>query len=298
MMKKEIILALCITLFTSCVSAEITLGSIADVKYQKLQKGDIAEFKASFFNLGDTSLELEFDLDHPSELKTEMYPKKLVLHPMKKSVESCEDCEFFILNDGKTYVRTYPVYVYVKIPPEISRNLYDIRLTATARQREDVESSGIKQSVAQVREIVFNAYVQGEVKKGSVAENKELNVSGFDSEKKDDTNTGTGSGTGNSDTSASGAGNKEGGSTGTSDSGSANPEAGKSTENLKAGGDTGNQETGGSSLIERDPEGKTRINLPTGDVVLSKEESETAIDVGIITLAVSVISLLVKVLRS
>ncbi|MBN2251838.1 MAG: hypothetical protein JW724_07180 [Candidatus Altiarchaeota archaeon] len=304
MMKRLAIVILCMAALANVACAAITLGSITDVKFLNLQKGDIGEFKASFFSLGDEPLDLEFEIEYPKELRQEIYPQKLTIYPGITDTSNCDDCEYFILRDGRTYVKTYPVYVYIKIPSEISRNLYEIRLIATARTKEGSSASGIKQSMAQVREVVFNAYVPGSLKEKSFLETENVVSNGSDYDADEELRLEYRS------RASSGESNEEtrGREQSTSAvSGSAVSESGetvKDGDRSYSGGDSGagtgedNPTSTGTGLIERDSSGKTKINLPTGNVVLSREESETAIDIGIITLTISVASLLVKVLKS
>jgi len=49
--------------------------------------------------------------------------------------------------------------------------------------------------------------------------------------------------------------------------------------------------------ITHDDKGNTNINLPVGKVVLNKKQTETVIDIGIITLIISIISLIVRIIK-
>lgn len=277
-----------VVFLANLISAEITLGSITDVKFLTLQKGGMGKFKASFFNLGNETLKLEFDLEYPRELRVEIQPKELTIEPGIMDPSDCNSCEFFILKDGKTYTRTHPVYVYVKIPSDISRNLYRIRLIATARSKQGSGDSGIRQSLAQVREVTFEAYVPGSVKDTGNTKSNNISYAGIEQKEEElrvrditspQKNKAGGSG-------------KEYGNSGTSEIGGTNGYSGESQTRES------HMETRGTGVIERDSEGRTHINLPTGNVVLSRERSETAVDIGIITLAISVISLLARILKS
>ena len=304
---KKLLFGLCVTLLITAAHGQMTLGSIADIRSLSLEKGDIGDFKASFFSLGDKPLYLDYTLEYPNDLRVEIYPKKLTVRPGATDTSDCSGCEFFILADGKTYVRTYPVHVYVKIPPEISRNIYEIKLTVKARDSDNGEGNGIQQSMVQVREITFTAYVPGDIKAGGIMDGK-TNVL---EEYKTETNysnpvdtPGTGS-TGIKDLSGPSSPRSDTGSSGQDTSGqnqgSSQGDSAASTGNPQATGAAGNStasgQNSGSGLIQQDAEGKTKINLPTGDVVLSKQDSDTAVDLGIVTLVISVISLLVKILK-
>lgn len=302
---KKVITGLYLMAFLACSShAEMTLGSIADVHYLTLEKGDIGDYKASFFNMGDRKLYLEFSLEYPNDLKVEISPKKLTLYPGVEDTENCNGCEFFILSDGKTYVRTYPVHVYVKIPPEISRNIYEVKLVAKAKSSGDDDVEGIRQSMVQVREIIFTAYVPGTLKTGGLLDGKTSIIEEYDDTAGNKTGGGTRS---NSATGIKDVSEPLSRASPTSTGESAQP--GNIQDNTGTGGmqttsgaspvaaAEGASDTGYSQTVQQEGE-KTRINLPTGDVVLSKQASDTVIDIGIVTLAISVITLLAKVLKS
>ena len=307
-MIKISMLCLCISLLISCAAADINLGSISDVRTLTLQKGDIGEFKASFFSLGQNDLELEFSLEYPPELRTEIYPEKMIVHPAGTDTSACEGCQYFILKDGTTYVRTYPVFLYVKIPPQITRNIYALKMTVTAKTKDEPGNSAFKQSLVQVREVEFTAYVPGEVthsaSTGAAGSQENESLAVYDSGTNDNLRQEFISQQNSAAASSQDSGNANAQSTGGQSS--ANPQTPAETPPTTA--NTGSlqdptdlgpvTQQSGNKLIETDSTGKTRINLPTGNVVLSKEQSEATINIGIITLAVSVVTLLAKILKS
>ena len=286
-----ILLSLITFSFSNLVNGEITLGSMADVNSLTIQKGEIGRFKISFFNLGNDPLKVEFSTEYPNELRVELDPKKLTLYPgtATSSPSECsgsEECEWFILNDGKSYVRVHPVYIYVKIPSEISRNFYRIKINAIASNINDNSKNkeGIKQSLAQVREFTLSAYVPGKTTGKEIEygyeEEKESNLSLKDIYQEMLRNR-------SKKTTL-----KEGILPASQDEGY---EAEDMTDKIKIS--QKEEEDQGLFGITRDAEGRTKINLPTGKIVMSKEQTETAIDLGIITLGISVLSLIIRLLK-
>lgn len=140
----------------------VSLGSTTDVKELTINKGQQKVFQASFFNMGSEPIQLDLKVEHPSDIRVEVYPESItILGGTTTSPEATSDNGWFILSDGKTYVRTYPVYVYVRAPAATSRNSYNIKLVATASSGVEHSQVGIKQTVLQVREVMFTAYVPG-----------------------------------------------------------------------------------------------------------------------------------------
>ena len=291
-MKKSLLTigTLGILLLSTLVSADISLGSIADVDSLTLSKGKIGEFKVSLFNLGDKPLYISLNAEYPREVKVEIHPKKLTLESEITGSPNAGG-EWFVLRDGRTYVRTYPVYVYVKIPPEISKNLYKIKLIVTASDLKELKGKGITQNLAQVREITFTAYVPGSVDRdveiedqGYIKEDLDLKseyeknmeresieMNEGTEEKRDTATVARSEGIDSEYPERTGVGVED-----------------RGTETRKETGKIG---------ITRDEAGGTNINLPTGQITMSKEETETAIDIGLITLVISVGSLILRILK-
>jgi hypothetical protein len=265
--------------------AAVSLGSSSDVNYLRLEPGAYGVFKASFFNMGEDPMKIEFEVECPSDLRIEVVPYELSLD--RELTENPDSSgSWLILDGGRRYVKTQPVEVYVKIPSTISRNLYKIKLIATATGQENSGGEGFRQSLVQIREIVFTAHVPGRVSRGDVETTRKDESSGdkvreeaeesFSYEYQGDTLT------------------------------LASP-AGSSLEEI----DSTEMDGGGKEDISRrleddegdvlgvttDYEGNTNINLPTGKISLSKEQTETALDVGLVTLIISVASLVVRILK-
>lgn len=149
----------------SSVLSVLNLGSLSSVSHLVLNKGEEGIFKLSFFTLGEEPVHLSIDSEHAEELKVMIVPKELTLkREVTKTPYPCEDCGWFVLKDGETYAKTTPVYVYVRVPEKITRNLYRIKVTATATSSEPPSSgSGIRQSLVQAREFVLTISVPGDV---------------------------------------------------------------------------------------------------------------------------------------
>jgi hypothetical protein len=298
-MKKIPFLSILISIFliSNFVSAGITLGSIVDINSLTIEKGEIGRFKASFFNLGDKPIKVEFHVEYSKELRVEIDPEELILYSGDiTSAPDCsdtEECEWFILRDGRTYARVYPIYIYVKIPSEVSKNFYKIKLTAIASDLEKSDEGGIRQNLAQVREIILTAYVPGRTKESEKIEfdyddeeerlkslkeayKKMIYERSIRSEREiakdsDDETKNI---------------KKEG-----EDKMSTTVE-----EESKGGGKEKDSKLVGVTREEDEVE-KTKIKLPVGEITMSKEQTEKAVDVGIVALLISIISLVVRILK-
>ncbi|MBN2014261.1 MAG: hypothetical protein JW778_03685 [Candidatus Altiarchaeota archaeon] len=276
---------LCILFLVLHVEAKISLGSTSDVNGLDLKPGEYAVFSASFFNMGDESLDVDLEVEYPSDLRIEVVPSELRMESSITGNPSSPG-EWLILDGGKRYVKTHPVEVYLKIPSTISRNTYNIKLIATAKGSESAGGEGFKQSLVQVREVVFTAKVPGQVS-GEYADVIRIDASSGDAVMEEAQKSLTYS-QGSSSLSPAAGGSSGSGSTATGSSGSA------------AYGDTTTGSSGGSEktgLVTKDSGGNTHINLPTGEVTLSEGQTGLVIDLGLVTLIISVGSLIVRVLK-
>ena len=155
---------LLLLLSTHACAQSLSFGSITDTKQLTINKGEQKAFKASFFNTGSETAEVELVARYMSDLRVEITPASLNLYSGKTtSPSSSEGAEWFVLSDGRTYVETKPVYIYVKVPEEVSSNSYEITLVATAKTKRKDGASGVSQQLKQAREIVFRVYVPGEL---------------------------------------------------------------------------------------------------------------------------------------
>lgn len=301
-MKKIIVSLVLFICFMNTVSASITLGSTSGENHLKLVKGDIGRFKVMFFNLGDDSLSLELTAEHHKDLKVEIHSENLILNSEVTRNPDCVDCEWFILKDGRTYARVYPVYIYVKIPLGITKNRYNLKLTAIASDINEKETEGVTQSLVQVREFTFSIYVPGvitfeETNEGDDDEedygNEDL-YEGIDLEeawRKQQDQQRRDESESKGETGGEGGVIKDSGgsrSYGDTDGGR---DSGFSADDEKSGEDTG------LFGIKTDEKGRTEVKLPIGNVVLTPEQKETAIDLGLITLLISIGSLVIRILK-
>jgi len=278
--KIELVLVVGIFLLSILADATISLGSSSDVNYLKIDPGAYGVFEASFFNMGEKPIKVEFEVECPSDLRIEVVPEKLTLN--KELTENPDSSgSWLILDGGKRYVKTYPIKLYVKIPSGISRNIYRIKLIATATGQDSSGSEGFRQSLAQVREIAFTAYVPGKI----VREDVEIirkDASSGDKVKEE----------------AEGSVISEyQGDTFSQESSPGSNDQTEIDEGRKEDTSSKSDSTGDTFGITKDSEGNTQINLPTGKISLSKEQTETAVDVGLITLIISVASLIVRILK-
>jgi hypothetical protein len=170
-MKKGVLLTtaiLVLALSLANVSGKSCLGHTVEIDSLVLGKGEIGEYAVSFFNLCEDPINLELSTEYPSDLRVEIHPPQIILKSEITNIPSkCEDCSWFILSNGGypgRYAKTHPIRIYVKIPSEVSRNLYNLKITATATTASS-GGQGLRQQLAQVREIYLKAYVGGTVEK-------------------------------------------------------------------------------------------------------------------------------------
>jgi len=260
----------------SVLAGATSLGSSSDVNYLTLEPGAYGVFEASFFNMGEEPIKVEFEVEYPSDLRIEVVPGELAL---ENEVTDNPDSSgsWLILDGGKRYVKTHPVRVYVKIPPTISRNIYRIKLIATATGKESSGGGGFRQSLVQVREIPLTAYVPGRVNRESVEIIRKDASSGDEIKEEAE---------------QSFISEYQGGAVSPGSSGSTERGLEKKEDTSRK-----SEDKKGILGISKDPEGNTQVNLPTGKISLSKEQTETAIDLGLITLIISVASLIVRILK-
>lgn len=275
----------------SYVGAAVSLGSSLDNTYLDLEPGAYGVFEASFFNMGDESLDLEFVVEYPSDLRIEVVSTRLEMGPgITPNPESSG--EWLILDGGERYVRTHPVVVYVKIPSTLSRNTYQIKLIATTAD-SDESGGGFRQSLVQVREITFTANVPGRTQISDEVETIQVTASSGDSIRVDaeesfESNQGSNPLSYDAKSSTSGGTPVISGYSSTPSDNSNVPAASldKPVSSKKPG-----------LGVSKDPEGNTHINLPTGEISLTEEQTGTVIDIGLITLLISVGSLIVRIMK-
>lgn len=278
-----------ILMLSISADAAISLGSASGVSYLNLEPGAYGVFSASFFSMGDEPIDVKFEVEYPSDLRIDIAPDKLTLGGgVTENPDSSGS--WLILDGGRRYVKTYPVRVYVKIPSAISRNVYKIKLTAKATGQGSSDGSGFRQSLVQVREVILTAHVPGSVSGGGNVEIIRKDASypdGVKEELEEGSYTGYQPGT-SAQASAQG-----------SSQGSLPVSSGSAKDDVN-GGDasrTSGDNTGGGSVTDRASGGNTEINLPTGKISLNKEQTKTAMDLGLITLIISVASLIVRILK-
>ena len=169
-MKLEIGILIGILLFLPLVnSSTINLGTIPDLTTLHLKKGDEGIFKISFFTLGDDPVNVKIKAEYPEDLSVTIIPDSFTLHKeVTTSPYECAKCGWFVLKDGKTFAKTTPVYIHVRIPSKISRNLYEVKLIATATSSGSTPTAGMSQSLVQSREFTLKAFVSGSIETPSL----------------------------------------------------------------------------------------------------------------------------------
>jgi len=165
MRRKTVFILVSILLSLSPVfSATINLGSIGDVTELRINKGGEGVFQLSFFTLGEDPVKVKIMAEYPDDLKVDIIPEEFVLRKeVTTSPYTCERCGWFVLKDGKTYAKTTPVFIHVRVPYIISRNIYKIKVTALATSLNEESPSGMGQTITQSREFTLTAFVPGSI---------------------------------------------------------------------------------------------------------------------------------------
>jgi len=287
---KGVILLIVLSCMFSASAARIELGSIPGNNQGTIYPGDSDAFTVSFFNMGEEPIYLSTKLEYDREIGVEVAPKELVLSNEMTRNDTSQHASWLILGDGRTYVRLYPVKVYVYVPDAVSRNTYNIKLIATAKGTGGDIDEGYGQQMAQIREYTFKVKTiktvsaSGEVTDDAVViydrGPERMKSSSTDDESREETPK-------SSETRETG-NNIVYPSTGGSSTQGGEPYKSKTIDSSQDSGSLG---------ITHDEEGNTNINLPTGKIVLDKKQTETVMDVGLITLIVSVLSLAVRIIK-
>jgi uncharacterized membrane protein YgcG len=281
---KGLVLAgiLSMLLLSASSAAEVAFGSGSDVTSASLYPGAYGMFTASFFNMGDEPLDVNFEVEYPSDLRIEVDPPQLT---MGEGVSDRPDSSgsWLILDGGQRYVKSHPVSVYVKVPSQISANRYTVKLIATAKSQQYSDGSGFAQDLIQVREITFVINVPGKVNKES---SKVVRIDASSGDViKTEAEKSFASGQGSSQ-SSSGGGSYSGGDSEQGTSGSSPVPSEQKQSPAQSG-----------FGVSKDTSGNTNINLPTGKVTVSPNQADMAVDLGLVTLLISIGSLVVRILK-
>jgi len=281
MVNKRILL-LAMILYILCTiasAARIEFGNIIGNNIKDIPPGESGTFTVSFFNIGKDPISLTTELEYDPEIDVDVAPKNLILNNEVTKNDTSKHRYWLIIDDGKTYIRLYQVKVYVHIPEYVSKTKYRIKLIATAKSTENVEIEGYGQKMAQVREFLFTVNTIRTVKTyNEESEEKNESMTEYDTGPKKTDNI--------QKESSSISSIKEG-------------EGSKISNNQIYSTKVSKNENKKSNVlgITYDDKGNTNINLPVGKVVLNKKQTETVIDIGIITLIISIISLIVRIIK-
>jgi len=281
-----VIYIIVITLMESVIADSISLGSISDINSMTLKPGEQGVFRAYFFNMGNNPISVDIDAEYPSDLRVEIHPKELRIEKETTENPSANDT-YLILADGKTYAKLHRVNVYIKIPSRISTNLYKVKLIARAVSSEMEEREGITQSLIQVREIPLTIYVPGVVSGRTRERNEEIILEHpiiLERGENDTFFIKPGSGVGVSEH-----GKREGKREITTTL-QAHDEKHRAEEEKE-------KKSTGILGVKKAKDGRIMVNLPTGQIIINKEQQETAIDLGLITLIISIASLILRILK-
>jgi len=258
---------------------EISLGNFIEKTHKSIRLGSYDYFTIRFFNLGNDPIKLKIKAEYDPELIVNIQPSELVLNSVITNNPKTEG-EWFILNDGLTYVKVYPIKIKVRVPTYASKRRYNIKVTATAyAYNSSLALKGIHETLAQTREYTLVVDVINDIKSYE-AKSEDLGY---------DVDFGPRKIKASKNISESSLIEKDAGSI-SNETKSIKPENAEwkvlSSEDKKE-----------KSLIYSDEKGNTYINLPTGKLVITESQKTTAIDLSIIILGISIIYLVVKILR-
>jgi len=290
--EREIIVVLLLFLVTTTSATKIELGSTPGNTIQTIYPGDSGIFTVSLFNMGNDQISLSTELVYDREINVDVAPKNIILSNEITKDDTSSHKSWLIIDDGKTYVRLYDFKVYVHVPNQVSKKEYKIKLIATGKSTASSDSEGYGQTMAQVREFNFIVNTIKTSSPSNVEDTDEDDIE-YDSgpirvESTDD----------EEPTSDKSGGKQSGGSgdtsTGSSSSGSSLQGGTAYESTTKDSSDSGG---GGFLGINQDDEGNTNIDLPVGKITLDKGTTETAVDIGLITLVISALSLVVRMIK-
>ncbi|RLI94249.1 MAG: hypothetical protein DRO92_03150 [Candidatus Altiarchaeales archaeon] len=285
MVNKRILLLamiLYISLCTIASAARIEFGNIIGSNIKDIPPGESGSFTVSFFNIGKDPVSLTTELEYDPEIDVDVAPKNLILNNEVTKNDTGKHKYWLIIDDGKTYIRLYQVKVYVHIPEYVSKTKYRIKLIVTAKSTENVEIEGYGQKMAQVREFLFTVNTIRTVKTyNKRGEEKNESMTEYDTGPKKADNI-----------------QKESSSISSIKEGEGSKISNNQIYSTKVSKNDENENKKSNVLgITHDDKGNTNINLPVGKVVLNKKQTETVIDIGIITLIISIISLIVRIIK-
>ncbi len=288
--REGMILLMVLYCMLTASAARIELGSIPGNNQGTIYPGDSGSFTVSFFNMGENPIYMSTKLEYDREIGVEVAPKELVLSNEVTRNDTSPHKSWLIIDDGRTYVRLYPIKVYVYVPDEVSRDTYNIKLTATARGTGGNIDEGYGQEMAQIREYTFKVKTMKTVSTSRMGTDEGDVIYDRGPEKTETSSPDDGS---RGETSSS-SGARETGSSivhpagGESFTGQGKPYQSKTRDSSQDSSPLG---------ISQDKEGNTNINLPTGKIVLDKKQTETVMDLGLITLIISILSLVVRIIK-
>ena len=172
LMYKYVLLMILIANIHSYVFA-LSIGSSFKNQDVVMNPGDVRAFKASMFTLDDSPVEIDFRV--LTDVYYSSYGRDIEIHVVDKEYNILDklimtyqrtttptsEYEWVLQPDGKTYIHSYPFYIYVKIPdkPTFARDEYKVVISAKTRPEQVLSS--LAQSISQERQFVVNVKING-----------------------------------------------------------------------------------------------------------------------------------------
>ncbi len=170
--KKTLLVGIAVIIIMNTATAS-SIGSTFKNQEITMNPGEVRLFKASMFNLENTSVEVDFKV--LTDILYSSYGKDLEIYVIDKNYNiinnlimqgqitqtPSSEYEWVLQPDGKTYIRSYPFYIYIKVPnkPTFAKNRYKVIISAKTTP-EQVHSS-LAQSISQERQFVIYVNIHG-----------------------------------------------------------------------------------------------------------------------------------------
>lgn len=153
-------------LFCLSIAYSMTIGSYVDKTDVFINPGQVATYHMYVFTLDENPVDVYIEWDSDPELEVYVYPEHLVL---EKASDACDGCKWFVLRDGVSYVKMYPVEIKVKAPSNPSKAMYRIKVRAVTYSSQQPTTKGIRSAIAYASEATFTLLLPSSAKSTSSA---------------------------------------------------------------------------------------------------------------------------------
>ncbi|RLG18169.1 hypothetical protein DRN75_02385 [Nanoarchaeota archaeon] len=162
-MMKSLVFVLPVLLCLS-VAYSMTIGSYVDKTDMFINPGQVATYHMYVFTLDENPVDVYVEWDSDPELEVYIYPEHLVL---ERTGNNCDECKWFVLRDGISYVKMYPVEIKVRAPSNPSKAMYKIKVRAVTYSSQQPPTKGICSAIAYASEATFTLLLPSSAKSTS-----------------------------------------------------------------------------------------------------------------------------------